>query len=896
MGDRDIRNFFSSDGSKSSTNKSNLVKQIVLNPQKDIKKITKKAEKKPKKEKVKITKEEKIEEKKEFNTPIKKKELEIAQNNIKQNKPKKSEKRTKSKNKKIILDEDEESEISEIKNNNKKEAGKKIKISKNETKKEDEDMIKEEVNNYIPPPVKKEEKLIPISVSDFFNTKKITLKTEVREVKMQQEKVQQDINNNNQENNKEKNNNMEIEEEEDKHEKEKIQEIKLKEKIEEKNNDINIDNYKFKNTEDNNIMDDIFDDIEMENENKDKKAEVPKKESIKEFNIKINPKELNQNKNKDINLNNNTKNQSLKKENNNPRPIIHRVIKREIKNTNETKKAPIPKTKMENNKNIQYQIPISELWIDKYAPKVINDIIGNQQQIRNLINWLDNWDNNILYGNKKENPSKVTKKFNKFENVNARAAIISGPPGIGKTSAVRVIAKTKGYRTFELNSSDKRNKDSINNSVGFLMNNTTLSSVDNSTTNKNMIIMDEIDGMAGNEDKGGIKALIDIAKKTKVPIIFICNDIYSPKIKSLLTYCYDIRFYKPDKRQIVFKLIDICKKEDIRIDNQTLNYIVESFGLDIRQIYNYLDLSSRNKRNIGNIKNNSEQMKKDKSVTVGSFDICKILLNRSESSKLNFDQKLDLYFVDFDLIPNMIHENYLSTTSISNFSKNNTESLSKIIQGLDHMSMGDTIENKMKSQMEWSLLPDKGIHSTVIPSMIFSSYLEFANFPQSIGKISRLIKVNKEIKELKKIFSDYSIFEISNIVGPLFFNIITNKLIDKGKEEIDNIVDLLVHFGMNVTMFKENLFDIQSKNNQNLYNKINTSVKTTLTKKLNEKFKTSLKHNKTRTIMMPKIKVDKDGNLLDDEDDDDIEEEEADDQSSSIFEPIKKVNKKKKNK
>ena len=48
------------------------------------------------------------------------------------------------------------------------------------------------------------------------------------------------------------------------------------------------------------------------------------------------------------------------------------------------------------------------------------------------------------------------------------------------------------------------------------MNNTTLSSLDNSTNTKNIIIMDEVDGMAGNEDKGRIKALIDILKKNKI--------------------------------------------------------------------------------------------------------------------------------------------------------------------------------------------------------------------------------------------------------------------------------------------------------------------------------------------------------------------------------------------
>ena len=60
MCDRDIRNFFRSDGNKSSTNQSNMIKQLTLDPKKDIKKITKnpkieKKETKEKKTKVKIS-------------------------------------------------------------------------------------------------------------------------------------------------------------------------------------------------------------------------------------------------------------------------------------------------------------------------------------------------------------------------------------------------------------------------------------------------------------------------------------------------------------------------------------------------------------------------------------------------------------------------------------------------------------------------------------------------------------------------------------------------------------------------------------------------------------------------------------------------------------------------
>ena len=872
MCDRDIRNFFRSDGNKSSTNQSNMIKQLTLDPKKDIKKITKnpkieKKETKEKKTKVKISEEEKEKEKKEFLTPMKKKVIELKKNNIQLNKQK-----FKTKNKKIILDEEDDSENIDI-IKKEKEAGKieeKQKTIKNEI------IVEKEIYN-ISYPIKKEEKLVPISVSEFFSSKKITLKSDEKpeEIKEKKQIIDEIIDENK----------MEIEEEKKKNEgnnneikknvnnkktnKNFIKEEKNNVKKHEKNN--NNKKEKEKNNDNIDIDENLIEDMIVEDETNNKKEETTK---IKEKKIEK----------KIINL---SKEEQSQKEVKN-KSIIKREIKREIKNTSNNLNI---NKEIKSNENIN-KLPISELWTDKYIPNQISDIIGNQQQLRNLEQWLDDWNYCILKGHKKQ-VNKTGKKNTKNENINARAAIISGPPGIGKTSSVRVLTKIKGYRTFELNASDKRNKDTINNSVGFLMNNTTLSSIDNSTNTKNIIIMDEIDGMAGNEDKGGIKALIDIVKKTKIPIIFICNDIYSPKLKSLINYCYDIRFFKPDKRQIVLRLIDICKKEEIFVDNQTLTFIVESFGNDIRQTINYLDLYSRDKKEFNNIKKNCEEVKKDKSVTVGSFDITKILLNKNESLKLNFGQKLDLFFVDFDLIPGMIQENYINTAKINNNSPDKIESLQKIIEGMDHISFSDTIENKMKSQMEWSLLPDKGIHSTVIPSMIFSSFLSFPKFPEFYNKISKIMKINRELKELKKIFFDYSLFEIKNEVSPLFFNIIIDKMVTNGKDGLDEIVDIFTFYRMNANLFKENLYDLQSKENQTLYNKINTSLKTNLTKKLNERFKTSLKQHKTRTIMMPQIKVDKDGNIIDDDYEFDDVEEEVDEQSSSFFEPIKKSNKKK---
>lgn len=87
--------------------------------------------------------------------------------------------------------------------------------------------------------------------------------------------------------------------------------------------------------------------------------------------------------------------------------------------------------------------------------------------------------------------------------------------------------------------------------------------------------MDEVDGMGGNADRGGVAELIQLIKRTKVPIVCICNDRQSQKIRSLANYCFDIRFQRPRVEQIRARLMTIATQEKLRIDPAVLDRIIQ---------------------------------------------------------------------------------------------------------------------------------------------------------------------------------------------------------------------------------------------------------------------------------------------------------------------------------
>ena len=252
----------------------------------------------------------------------------------------------------------------------------------------------------------------------------------------------------------------------------------------------------------------------------------------------------------------------------------------------------------------------------------------------------------------------------------------------------------------------------------------------NTTFQLRCIIMDEVDGM-GAGDRSGMSELIQMIKKSMVPIICICNDRQSQKIKSLLPYCMDLRYRRPTKQVIARRLIKIGESEGLRVEQNAAEAIAESCGNDIRQVLNCMQMWS-NKKISGQdatmtykqIKERGSEINKDEILRVSLFDATKIIVEGPRglsgadpaTVKSSFYKRNDAFFVDYSLIGLNVHQNYLKVMiSQQNEAKRGGDDdilkfLERMHDATETMSDYAVAEHAVRSgDMNWGLLPFSGM-------------------------------------------------------------------------------------------------------------------------------------------------------------------------------------------
>jgi len=195
------------------------------------------------------------------------------------------------------------------------------------------------------------------------------------------------------------------------------------------------------------------------------------------------------------------------------------------------------------------------MWSEKYRPQSLMDMIGNEEARASFVEWFGKW-------------KKGTKPL-----------LLVGPPGIGKTTLANLAAKQFGYDMISLNASDVRNKQQIQEILSPVLGNASL-------LGRPMIFVDEVDGVHGRADFGGVEALLDILKEPTVPIILAANSEFSDKMKSIKKATKTIYLRPLPPRLMQLYLARILQKEDAKMSPGSLVKLVMKSRGDIRSMIN----------------------------------------------------------------------------------------------------------------------------------------------------------------------------------------------------------------------------------------------------------------------------------------------------------------------
>jgi replication factor C large subunit len=306
------------------------------------------------------------------------------------------------------------------------------------------------------------------------------------------------------------------------------------------------------------------------------------------------------------------------------------------------------------------------MWSEKYRFKNIEQFIGNEQSRSDVLRWIKNW-------------IKGTKPL-----------IIIGPPGTGKTSFVTSLASFFNYDLIELNASDFRNKSNLESIINPLLSN-------NSILGKKLLLfLDEVDGISGRDDSGGLNFLISTLKNSNIPIIMAANSKNS-RIKEIIKNSKMVEFYPLSPFSSYLLLQNLLTVEGISLELDQKLVLIEKSNGDIRSLLNLVQ--SKLQGDYESLQNNSKVLSVEDCVNLffSTETVSQLKRVLIQSDILYLSPK-------FGSTPEERMRDIVYALFSSIVANEKKISLVDIAKVLDALSQFDLYVNKIYKNREWHLL------------------------------------------------------------------------------------------------------------------------------------------------------------------------------------------------
>ncbi|PIN77736.1 hypothetical protein COV15_01485 [Candidatus Woesearchaeota archaeon CG10_big_fil_rev_8_21_14_0_10_34_12] len=338
-------------------------------------------------------------------------------------------------------------------------------------------------------------------------------------------------------------------------------------------------------------------------------------------------------------------------------------------------------------------------FVEKYRPKNFKQVKGQGLAIGKLDRFMKTW------------PAK-------------KACILHGPPGTGKTTLAYTLAYFLDREIFELNASDFRTKDKLNEVLRPALKQESL-------FKKNKIILiDEVDGIVA--DRGGLSELIYLIESSHFPVIITANDIWGSNFAALRKISELIPLGELDYRVIFSILEEICKLEGISVDRETLIAVAIKSKGDVRAAIN--DLQSLCSHNV------SVLSERDKMESI--FNVLRSVFKSPKPENV-----LDI----FDKLDMPLDEVFLWIEENIPYEYQGKERVEELYKAVNALSMADVYRGRVRRQNYWrffvyqSLLLSAGIN--IAKKKIYSSFTTYKR-PTRVLKIWMSNQKNKHKKSV----------------------------------------------------------------------------------------------------------------------------------------------------